>query len=80
MTFTTNVPQPTLGPTGLIIPDEASVLAGMVSDLQSAFGGTLNLNASVSSTLTTPQGQLATSWRADAMESTKVSWVVAGRA
>ena len=61
MTFTTNVPQPTLGPTGLIIPDEASVLAGMVSDLQSAFGGTLNLNASVSSTLTTPQGQLATS-------------------
>lgn len=59
--MTTNVPQPYLGPTGLIVPDEASILAGAIADFQAAYGGLLNLNAAVSSTLSTPQGQLASS-------------------
>jgi hypothetical protein len=53
--MTTNVPQPTFGPTGFIIPAQSAVLAGVQADQNVAFGG--NLNPS----LTTPQGQLATS-------------------
>lgn len=49
----TNVPQPTFGPNGFIAPLESDILAGVLADLNAAFGGNLNLAQ------TTPQGQLA---------------------
>ena len=55
MVATTNVPQPTFGATGFSAPAESAILAGVQADMNAAFGG--NLNPS----LTTPQGQLATS-------------------
>lgn len=51
----TNVPIPTFGPTGFIIPSTTAVLAGVQEDINQAFGGNLN------PALDTPQGQLATS-------------------
>ena len=53
--MTTNVPQIQWTATGLILPTDAEILAGVQADQNEAFGG--NLNPS----LTTPQGQLATS-------------------
>ena len=53
--MTTHVPFPTFGVTGLTVPAELDILAGVQADQQAAFGG--NLNPS----LTTPQGQLAQS-------------------
>ena len=51
----TTVPNPTLGPSGYIAPDEPTVILPAVqSDLNAAFGGGLNPS------LETPQGQLAT--------------------
>ena len=55
MTFTTAVPAPTFGPTGFVVPTEASILAGVQTDQNLAFGGNLNPG------LNTPQGQLAQS-------------------
>lgn len=63
-TFTTNVPAPTLGPSGFAIPTESQVLIGVIADIQAAFGGTLNLSATSTSSLATPQGQLATTFAA----------------
>jgi hypothetical protein len=60
----TNVPQPTWTATGFAIPTESAVLTGVIADLQAAFGGGLNLSANNSATLTTPQGQLASSMAA----------------
>lgn len=51
-----SVPMPTLGPTGFIAPTEAAILAGVLADMNAAFGGNLNVT-----NLQTPQGQLATS-------------------
>lgn len=51
----TNVPAPTLGPTGFVAPTESEILAGVQADLDAAFGGGLN------PALDTPQGQLASS-------------------
>lgn len=51
----TNVPQITWTDAGFVIPASQSVLDGVLADFNDAFGGVLNL------TLTTPQGQLATS-------------------
>ena len=51
----TNVPSPTLGTKGFQAPSEADILAGVLADLQQAFGGNLN------PALNTPQGQIATS-------------------
>ena len=56
----TNVPTPTLTATGYSMPTEQDILAGVIMDLQSAFGGTLNLSLNNTSSLSTPQGQLAT--------------------
>ncbi len=56
---TTYVPQPTFGPLGFILPAESAILAGVLADMQAAFGGNLNLQ------LTTPQGQLAISYTAE---------------
>lgn len=54
----TAVPFPTLGANGFIIPDESDILTGVLSDLNAAFGGNLNLQ------LSSPQGQLASSMTA----------------
>ena len=51
----TNVPQPTFGSTGFIVPAESAILAGVQADINAAFGGGLN------PALATPQGQLASS-------------------
>jgi len=51
----TNVPQITFSSTGITVPTEAEILAGVQADFNAAFGG--NLNPS----LETPQGQLASS-------------------
>jgi uncharacterized phage protein gp47/JayE len=51
----TNVPQIQWTATGLVVPSEAAVLAGVQQDFNAAFGGNLN------PALNTPQGQLATS-------------------
>lgn len=53
--MTTQVPQPTFGPTGFVAPAESAILDGVQADLNTAFGGNLNPG------LTTPQGQLAQS-------------------
>lgn len=50
-----NVPKITFGPTGLIVPTEQAILAGVQADINAAFGG--NVNAGLS----TPQGQIAVS-------------------
>lgn len=55
---TTSVPIPTLSPTGYTIPEENQILSGVQTDINNAFGGGLN------SSLTTPQGQLASSMAA----------------
>lgn len=51
----TSVPLPTFGANGFIAPTEAEILAGVSADINSAFGGNLNMDP------TTPQGQLAAS-------------------
>ena len=55
MANSTNVPTPTFAPTGLVIPQEAAILAGVQEDFNAAFGGNLNPG------LNTPQGQLCSS-------------------
>lgn len=52
---TSNVPVPQFGPNGFVAPAEADIFAGVTTDIDAAFGGGLNPDA------TTPQGQLATS-------------------
>jgi hypothetical protein len=58
---TTNVPVPNFGLTGFIAPLEEDVLKGVITDYQTAFNGRLNLDINITSTLSTPQGQLASS-------------------
>ncbi len=53
--MTTNIPLPTFTNTGMVVPQESAILAGLWADFQAAFGG--NLNQSVA----TPQGQLVSS-------------------
>lgn len=55
----TNVPAPVFTATGLQIPTQQQVLAGVLADLNQAFGGNLNI-----SNLSSPQGQLASSMAA----------------
>lgn len=55
MTNTTNVPTLEFAPTGIVLPPESAILAGVQLDQSAAFGGLLN------PALNTPQGQLATS-------------------
>ncbi|WP_050747576.1 hypothetical protein [Sodalis glossinidius] len=54
---TTAVPAVTFSKTGLLVPDEVDILNGRLSDFSTALGGAM------STSLTTPQGQLA-SWPA----------------
>lgn len=51
--MTTNVPVPVFGARGFVAPAEAAILAGVMLDMQAAFGGDLN------PALETPQGQQA---------------------
>lgn len=53
--MTTNVPPIQFTPTGLVVPQESEILAGVQADMNDAFGGNLN------PALETPQGQLASS-------------------
>jgi len=59
MSGNTSVPSITFTPTGLTLPADSDILAGIQADMNAAFGG--NLNPSLS----TPQGQLATSQAAN---------------
>ena len=53
------VPVPTLGPTGYVEPSESDILTAVLNDINTAFGGGLNIT--LPEALTTPQGQIATS-------------------
>lgn len=53
--MSTNVPDIQFTPTGVVLPTEAAILAGVQADFNAAFGGNLNPNGN------TPQGQLGTS-------------------
>lgn len=53
--MTTNVPAVQFTPSGLVVPPEADVLAGVQADYNAAFGGNLNPAPN------TPQGQLESS-------------------
>lgn len=53
--MTTNVPPLLITSTGVVVPTEAAILAGVQQDMNAAFGGNLNQN------LETPQGQMASS-------------------
>jgi hypothetical protein len=53
-----NVPLPTFTDTGFTSPEELAIYAGVMADMIAAFGGSLNPS------LSTPQGQLATSFAA----------------
>jgi hypothetical protein len=56
MPTTTNVPALNFGPGGVTAPSESQILAGVLTDMNAAFGGNLN-----TANLATPQGQLASS-------------------
>jgi hypothetical protein len=62
----TNVPPVQFTPTGLVVPQESEVLAGVQSDINDAFGGNVN------PALETPQGQLASSMAAIVADSNAV--------
>ena len=51
----TNVPKIAFGPNGFIAPNQPTILAGVIADINAAFGGGVNPS------LSTPQGQLASS-------------------
>ncbi|WJZ70091.1 baseplate J superfamily protein [Pantoea phage PA-1] len=55
VTVSTAVPAVTLSDTGVAVPDEIDILNGRLSDLDTAMGG------GMSTSLTTPQGQIAMS-------------------
>jgi hypothetical protein len=57
--MTTNVPAPVFTATGFQSPTQQQILAGVLADLNQAFGGNLNI-----SNLSSPQGQLASSMAA----------------
>lgn len=62
--MTTQVPFPTLGQSGYVIPEDSDILAGVCADINAAFGGNLNILGSANQTtswMNTPQGQLAAS-------------------
>ena len=59
--MSTNVPSPSLSSIGYAAPQESDILNGVIQDIQSAFGNTLNLDINNTLSLSTPQGQLASS-------------------
>lgn len=61
MALVSAIPSNTWNGNGLTTPDEPDILVGVVDDLQTAFGGVLNLDATDIGSMSTPQGQLAES-------------------
>jgi Baseplate J-like protein len=62
MALTTNVPFPTLGDNGFVLPTQQAVLDGVIADMQAAFGGNLNFTTTSGAPVnSTPQAQWATS-------------------
>jgi hypothetical protein len=61
MTITSNVPTCSFTVLGFVPPTQAQVLAGFIADFQAAFNNALNLSLANPSSLSTPQGQLASS-------------------
>ena len=59
--MSTNIPPPSLEATGYVLPADSDILAGACSDVQNAFGNILVLDPNNTATLSTPQGQLASS-------------------
>lgn len=60
MSSASNVPALTISSTGVSVPDTPTVLAGVLNDMNDAFGGNLNIvNADGSPNLSTPQGAMA---------------------
>lgn len=55
MAITTSVPSVVIDGTGITLPDESAILAGVQADVNTAFGGGVNPG------LSTPQGQLSQS-------------------
>jgi uncharacterized phage protein gp47/JayE len=66
--MTTSVPPIQFTPTGLVVPDESAILAGMQADLNAAFGGKLNFGTTTQPGGAPPQVQLAASFAAIAAE------------
>lgn len=62
--MTTSVPPIVFTPTGLDVPDEADILAGVQADMQAAFGGKLNFGTTAQPGGAPPQVQQATSYTA----------------
>jgi hypothetical protein len=62
----TNVPAMQFTATGFLAPSGPAVLAGVQLDIDAAFGSSLNFG------LTTPQGQLASSWAASIFNANSV--------
>lgn len=62
--MTTSVPQIQFTPTGLIVPDEADILAGVQSDMQAAFGGKLNFGTTAQPGGAPAQVQISASYAA----------------
>src|ERR1700692_2424941 len=56
--MSTNVPNPTFGDRGFVLPTEAAILAGVQADINTALGGGVNPG------LSTPQGQIASTMSA----------------
>lgn len=62
--MTTSVPQIVFTPTGLDVPVEADILAGVQADMQAAFGGNLNFGTTAQPGGAPPQVQQASSYGA----------------
>jgi hypothetical protein len=68
MTITTNMPPTVFSDTGVTFQQPDVLLNGACLDIQAAFNNQLNLDATVSSTLVTPQGQIASTQAAVRLE------------
>lgn len=66
--MTTSVPSIQFTPTGLVVPDQSAILAGMQADLNAAFGGKLNFGTTAQPGGAPPQVQLAASFAAIASD------------
>lgn len=62
--MTTSVPPIQFTPTGLIVPDESAILAGVQADMQAAFGGKLNFGTTAQPGGAPPQVQISASYAA----------------
>jgi uncharacterized phage protein gp47/JayE len=71
MAFSSSVPPIVFSEAGLILPTDAAILAGVLTDIDAAFGGGLNFD------LETPQGQLASSISAIiSQKNTEIAYLV----